>query len=427
MYLNFVYVAWVKSTSSRNLGCSKFSSRANIIIHHSLLGYCYLLQIISKAMAKADVSESQPLLAEEGRGGAVKANPTPFSTDEADQLYRNFIMMCTAFSFNHGSVVSCLAYASTELGSSLGGVGSGALYVCYSLTAFLIAKPIVTMVGPKNGLLLGVSGYCVYIGGFLFAIVIPAIAWPVFILACSIGGVAGGLLWPSQGRYFARNAKLYSEKSQTPVDKVNSTFAALFAATYLGLEMVTKTLATIIFILAPDYADYLVFAVYTIIAVLSVLVMLSLQDLEEFGTWDFSLEAIKTQVFASGKLILEDARLALMVPFQVSFGFTSSFVPLYVFGTVIAESSQLGSTWVGLLSAVIVATGAAMAMPSAYLANMFGKASVMTLGGLCLIFPGFVFFFFSDSQLGTWALIVPYLIIYGIGRGTWVSYHYCFG
>lgn len=43
-------------------------------------------------------------------------------------IYRNFVLMCLAFSFNHGCVVSCLAYSTTELGTELGGYGSGVLY-----------------------------------------------------------------------------------------------------------------------------------------------------------------------------------------------------------------------------------------------------------------------------------------------------------
>jgi hypothetical protein len=46
-----------------------------------------------------------------------------------------------------------------------------------------------------------------------------------------------------------------------------------------------------------------------------------------------------------------------MLPFQIAFGFTSSFVPYYILGTVIADSDSLGSTYVGLLSAIIVLTG----------------------------------------------------------------------
>jgi hypothetical protein len=43
----------------------------------------------------------------------------------------------------------------------------------------------------------------------------------------------------------------------------------------------------------------------------------------------------------------------------------------------------------------------------------------MTIGGLCISFAGFVLYFVTDKQLGTWGIIIPFLIIYGIGRGTW--------
>lgn len=100
----------------------------------------------------------------------------------------------------------------------------------------------------------------------------------------------------------------------------------------------------------------------------------------------------------------------------MAFGFASSFVPYYVLGTVIADSDSLGTTYVGLLSAVIVATGASMAIPAAWAANKYGKPLVMTVGGTCLALAGFAFFVLSDAQLGTWALIIPYLVVYGIGR-----------
>ena len=45
--------------------------------------------------------------------------------------------------------------------------------------------------------------------------------------------------------------------------------------------------------------------------------------------------------------------------------------------------------------------------------------SVMSLGGCCLAFAGFALFIFSNESLGTWGRIVPYLVIYGVGRGTW--------
>ena len=112
---------------------------------------------------------------------------------------------------------------------------------------------------------------------------------------------------------------------------------------------------------------------------------------------------------------------------QIAFGLASSFVPFYVFGTVIADSDSLGGTYVGLLSAIIVLTGAAIAVPAGWAAQRFGKPVMMTIGAVGLMATGLAFFFFSDDQLGTWGMIIPYLIIYGIGRGTWVCLHlwYC--
>lgn len=374
--------------------------------------------------------EKEPLIKRSSDGRASVENGDGADDNNVDtsnmtneeigsSLYVNFIIMCLAFSFNHGSVVSCLAYATTELGNSLGGYGSGTLYVCYAFTAFFLSKPVLSMVGPKYGLLAGVTGYCVYICGFLFAILVPVLAYPVFIAACAIGGIAGGLLWTAQGRYFTKNSKMYSEVMNIPVEETNSTFAGLFATSYLGLEMVTKVLATIIFLTVPTGAPFIIFSTYTAIAVASIFFIAGLNDLNEKGTWDFSCDTITTNVGAVAKLVYEDSRISLMIPFQVAFGFASSFVPYYVFGTVIAGSDKLGSTYVGLLSAIIVLTGASMAIPSAWLANKVGKPVVMTIGGICLALAGFIFFVLSDGTLGTWGVIIPYLIVYGIGRGTW--------
>jgi hypothetical protein len=93
----------------------------------------------------------QPL----GEKGDIEGNIPPRGTGlvSPSYLYRNFITMCIAFSFNHGCVVSCLAYSSAELGDTLGSYGSGVLYIFYALTAFFLSKPVVSMIGPKNGLL----------------------------------------------------------------------------------------------------------------------------------------------------------------------------------------------------------------------------------------------------------------------------------
>jgi hypothetical protein len=279
--------------------------------------------------------------------------PSQFQNEQdAKKLANDFLIFCMLFSINHGCVICCVAYASSEFGSTLSGIGNGVFYLGYALVSFFVAKPIVTMLGPKITFIVAATGYCVYVTGFLCALAISDAAWPIFITACCIGGIAGGLLWPSQGRYFARNAKLYSEKSGIPIDQANSTFAGVFAANYLGFEMVTKVLATIIFVTTPNPATYVVFGVYTTLAILSAFLLLFINDLGDIGTGEFRIEEATDQVLSSGRLVMEDFRLGLLLPYQISYGFASSFIIYYILGSVFSDSSSLGSSYVGLLSAV---------------------------------------------------------------------------
>ena len=103
----------------------------------------------------------------------------------------------------------------------------------------------------------------------------------------------------------------------------------------------------------------------------------------------------------------------------MNFGIISTFVPYYVYGIVVANSSTLGGEWVGALSAIITATGAFMGLPAAWLTKMTGKAVPMTIGALATIITGSTVYFYSEEEMGTWGFIVPLLIIYGVGRGTW--------
>jgi hypothetical protein len=166
-------------------------------------------------------------------------------------------------------------------------------------------------------------------------------------------------------------------------------------------------------------APSIIFTIYTIIAFVASFGMTRIQDLNEHGSWAFDLDVVRVNVVATGNLLFTDVRLSLMIPFQIAFGLASSFVPFYVFGTVIDDSDDLGGTYIGVLGSVVVLTGAVTAIPAAWAAEKYGKQVVMTCGGLGLVCAGLSFLFLDNDQIGTWPVIIPYLIIYGIGRGTW--------
>jgi hypothetical protein len=174
----------------------------------------------------------------------------------------NFILMSILFSANQACVVACVAYASDQLGDILGGYGSGCLFICYAFTSCFCAKPVVSMIGSKNGLLTGAIGYCIYVFGFLLSLVVEHahVRWGVFITACAAGGLAGGVFWTAQGQYFARSAKLYAEANGKLLEDVNASFAGLFATYYLGLEMTTKLIVSIYPLFACLYREYCLIA-----------------------------------------------------------------------------------------------------------------------------------------------------------------------
>eukprot|EP01035_Chromulina_nebulosa_P034823 gene34823-46777_t len=139
------------------------------------------------------------------------------------KLYYNFSAMCIIFSLNHSCVVACLAYASAELGNDLSSICGGILYVCFALTAFLVANPLVLAIGWKSGLVIGTCGYCIYVCGFLISVIFleyfVTFSWVMACLAAAVGGLAGGLLWTAQGRCFSQHASLYALSTGLPISK----------------------------------------------------------------------------------------------------------------------------------------------------------------------------------------------------------------
>ena len=101
------------------------------------------------------------------------------NSGEAKALLANFVVMTLCFSVNHGTVSAVIALSTSLLGTGLGSINLGTLWLMYVLTALIFATAIIQAVGPKGGLLLGTLGYCIYVASFLLAAVV-APADPVF-------------------------------------------------------------------------------------------------------------------------------------------------------------------------------------------------------------------------------------------------------
>jgi hypothetical protein len=272
--------------------------------------------------------------------------------------------------------------------------------------------------------MVGTYGYAVYIFGFLIALLSPdIIAWPVFILASMIGGCAGGLLWTAQGDYFTRESQFYALEQDISVEEATGVFAGIFATAYLGIETITKVLATLIFIVADDdgAARAIVFVTYTIFAVISCVGITHISTVGATGSFDNVYRRGWNVIKATDplNLIRTDSKILYLLPYQMAFGFATSLLIYYIFGTIVADSDDLGESYVGLLSAIIVIVGTFMSIPSGQLSAVIGKSPLMVTGGICFSLMGGTLLMASDSTLGTWGGIIPLLCLQGVGRGIW--------
>lgn len=166
-------------------------------------------------------------------------------------------------------------------------------------------------------------------------------------------------------------------------------------------------------------AAFIVFSLYTCVAILALCFMTQLDSLGEVGTWRFDSLALWQDALGTSLMLVSEPLLMLLVPVQFAFGFACSFVNYYVFGTIIADSVHLGSSYIGALSALVCFSGAVMAIPAGWVAKAHGKVGLMITGGLCLAAVGAGVLLRSNAQLSDWGPITIYLVIYGVGRGIW--------
>ena len=238
-------------------------------------------------------------------------------------------------------------------------------------------------------MVIGAVGYSIYVGGFFVSLVFndiahktTDIAWLVSCVTAGVGGFSGGLLWTSQGAFFAQNARLFSTTTKAQIEAVNNTFASIFATTFLGVEMITKLFATMVYLIIPRGwgAHHVLFLLYTVLSLMACYVLAGIDDLDVKPTYDFSYKTVSRSAGAAAKLVYMEPRFALIVPYQLAYGFTASFVPYYIFGTVISGSDHLGSPYVGVLSAIVVFTAASITLPTGECVCVGGGVCV----GVCM-------------------------------------------
>lgn len=356
---------------------------------------------------------------------ATQSTALPYSNMSSGGIMSNYHTLCLSFGLNHAVVVTCMAFSTTLLGNSIGSSSLGVLFVCFAVAAFFISNVFVIGMGSRESLMAGLIGYTIQASAFFLCLITinisSTLTWMIAVPAFTLGGFAAGIVWTAQGRIYRLHAKLYAEKTGQNLSHVNTQFAAIFTAYFLGFEFLLKIMATVLYFAVSTRAEYVIFLSYAVLAWIACLIGFRMLDLDDPPTGNFNWAVIAENATLTGKLLYLDAKLMLLVPFQIAFGLTSSMMTYYILGTVVAGSSRLGAGYVGLFAAIVVFAGAVIAAPIGRLADKQGKSIVILLGNLCLLLCGLIVLLFDDSTIGTFLFMIPFAVIFGLGRGVWVS------
>lgn len=333
---------------------------------------------------------------------------------------QNFVAMSVLFSANHGCVVSCLALASSRLGTT-GAWQSGILMFTYAASSLLGATYAVKTLGARNALILGMTSYCFYVGCFYVATILgdqhPDQQAGAAYLGAAIGGIGAGFLWTAQGTYFGQASQNYSVSSGIPIDESNAKLAGYHAFLYLSEELLMRMLSSVL--LEFQIASWeTIFGIYTLVAVGSTLAMPCIYNYPktENDNGDTNESAFRKATVAA-KLLQDDPKMKYMIGFNAVFGFTSAFLNSYINGQILPVAlDDPDSKYVGILTSTVSIVAAIMSL-------VFGKLGknnglILILGAFC--FGGVVlpFVFEPDaSHYGWFALVVVYSL-HGTGRAT---------
>ncbi|KAJ9466635.1 hypothetical protein DIPPA_17665 [Diplonema papillatum] len=381
-------------------------------------------------MCSPDVSPRNPLGAEDGEKEDALEPLAARGSDEsaANKVKRGMWLMSFWFAVNHGAITTGLALASTVLGTDLGGLGNGTLYLVYTATALCLAPAVIGYCGEKVALTAGLSLYTFYLAAFLVALQCDprddpdeegaALCAVVgFVGGSFIGGFAAGFYWTAQAAYFGTAAARYATLLGRDRALATGQFSALFSATYLGCELACKLFSFALLQSIDDEqeAQNILFVVLTVLAVVSSVGMHFVPSLH--SNLPKKRPTLKAAL-GTLKMTFTDPVIFFLIPYNFSFGLVSSFINNVVNARIIKV--YLGSWAVPLLSAGISGVAAASAFPFNWFTTRFGsKLPTLLAGSVLFVVECVIYLAYAEESLGSWPVMLPLIAVQGLTRAVW--------
>lgn len=334
---------------------------------------------------------------------------------ESKRILRNFCWMAILFSANHGTIVTCLSLATARLGT-VGALQSGILYLFYTLSAVLGATYVVQNGGGRNGMIVGMTLYCVYVACFFGATSFPSMERAVAITGAAFGGIGAGVLWVAQGAYFAEAAKRYAAAMAQELSVSTAYLAGVFAFTYLSFEVLLRALSSV---LASFVGWRAIFGVYTTIALVTTMGMTTVINYPNAEDAISGSISVFHKVTAALQLLVKDPKMKYMIGLNTTFGFAGAFLNAYVNGQVVAVAlHDKDSHFIGIFSSWMALVAALTSLLTTKIPH---KGFLLIVGAMSFFFVAFPFLIQPDATMWNIQGLVSIYTLQGIGRATFES------
>lgn len=329
----------------------------------------------------------------------------------------NFILLSILFSANHGTMVSCLAFATLQLGAT-GAWQLVLLHFVYGASSLLGATFVVKQLGSRNSMVFGMSLYALFVGGFWIVLRFKSFVDVFAVLGAFVAGTGGAFIWTAQGSYFGQAAQDYALVSNVKSETATSFLAGIFAFIFLVGEVICKLLSWLL-LQSQHFSWTTVFGVYTLVAVASTLFMAIVYNYPSLQH-DEAHDSIVYKMTAAWQLLRHDNKMPYMIGLNAVFGFAYPFVNSYVNGEVVHR--VIPHDWnlhdVGLFSAISSAVAAICSLTFGVMSPWIGNGPILVGGSISFALAALLFIIFPNLDYWGWTMLSAVYCFQGVGRAT---------
>ncbi|XP_031738201.1 UNC93-like protein 3 [Cucumis sativus] len=313
----------------------------------------------------------------------------------------------------YGAAQNLESTVNTE--EDLGTTSLGILYLSFTFFS-LVAALVVRALGTKNALILGTTGYWLFIAANLKP------TWFTMVPSSVYLGFAASIIWVAQGTYLTSTARNHARKNGLHEGTVIGNFNGEFWAVFASHQVIGNIISLVVL---KDEAGgstngtTVLFIIFLCVVTLGILLMgfLRKEDSKEEEP-SLSSSSLRSSIFSLSKSVvapLADIRMILTIPLISYSGLQAAFVWAKFTKEVVTPS--LGVSGVGGAMAVYGAADAVCSLIAGRLTSGLPSITFLVSGGAVIQAVVFIWLLLGQSEtLGTvYVLLISAFL--GIGDG----------